>query len=112
MSTPPYKQRKRRSWGYKFVGRPIRQGKDRDRRYDAIFPRGVGKFRYRIYRLRAGELDLVAAAPEAADMGVGLVELNKDGEFIGDDSVGVLDTAEDPGHWIVHPFTLGRKRTP
>jgi hypothetical protein len=107
--TTPGKQRKRTSYGSKFVGRPIRVGKDRDRRYDEVFPRGEGKYRFRIYRLRAGDLDLIAAAPDAACMGDALLRLYSEGEFIGDDSVGVLDTSEDPGHWIVHPFTLGRK---
>lgn len=107
--TPPSKQRKRTSYGSKFVGRPIRQGKDRDRRYDDVFPRGIGPYRFRVYRLRAGQLDLIAAAPEPGDMGDALFRLYSEGEFIGDDSVGVLDTAEDPGHWVVSPFTLGRR---
>lgn len=88
---------------------PIRVGKGKDRRYDEDFPRGFGPYRYRIYRLRAGELELVAAAPDAGSMGVALVNLYQDGEFVGDDSVGCLDTATDPGHWIVSPFTLGRR---
>jgi hypothetical protein len=42
-------------------------------------------------------------------MGQELADLHEFGEFVGDDSVGVLDTAEDPGHWIVSPWTLGRR---
>lgn len=39
-----------------------------------------------------------------------LVVLDEEGEFVGDDSVGILDTAQDPGNWLVHPFTLGRAK--
>lgn len=100
------------AYGTKFESpsKPIRVQRASDRRYDEAYPRGVGPYRYRIYRLRAGELDLVAAAPEAADMGEGLVRLHSEGEFVGDDSVGVLDTKDDPGHWVVSPFTLGRRK--
>lgn len=99
-------------YGHKFTppAIPILLGKDEDRRYDDHVPRGIGPHRYRIYRLRGGELQLVASAPDAACMGVGLATLYSEGEFIVDDSVGVLDTIEDPGHWIVHPFSLGRRR--
>lgn len=88
---------------------PIRIGKGSDRRYDENVPRGEGKYRFRIYRLRAGELQLVAAAPDAQAMGLALATLHGEHEFMGDDSVGVLDTIVDPGHWVVHPYTLGRK---
>lgn len=102
-----------RNFGTKFVSPaiPIRAGRERDRRYDEHFPRGEGRYRYRIYRLRGGELELVAAAPNAAAMGLALATLHGEGEFIVDDSVGVLDTLEDPGHWVVHPFALGRRKT-
>jgi hypothetical protein len=104
-------RRSRTPYGSKFDAppMPIRVGKSRDRRYDEIAPRGPGPERFRIYRLRAGELELLATAGSPEAFGIGLMTLWTDGEFVGDDSVGVLDTAEDPGHWIVSPFTLGRK---
>lgn len=88
---------------------PIRIGKGTDRRYDEVLPRGEGPHRFRIYRLRAGELQPVATCPEEAAVGTALVRLHGEREFEGDDSVGVLDTITDPGHWIVNPFTLGRR---
>lgn len=91
---------------------PITLGKEKDRRYDEHVPRGEGDHRFRIYRVRAGDLELVATAETGSDMGVALVQLHADGEWIGDDSVGVLDTLVDPGHWIVNPWTLGRKASP
>lgn len=99
-------------YGHKFrpPALPISVGKEKDRRYDDIVERGEGDHRYRIYRLREGELQLVATAPNAGGMGLGLVTLHAEGEFEIDDSVGVLDTLEDPGHWVVSPFTLGRRR--
>lgn len=102
----------KRSWGVKFrqPAIPITVGAERDRRYDEHVPRGEGPYRYRIYRLRGGELELLGAAPDAPCMGVALVTMHAEGEFIVDDSVGVLDTIEDPGHWIVNPFTLGRRK--
>lgn len=100
------------SWGTRYTvpAVPIKANKD-DRRYDEIAPRGEGPHRYRIYRLRAGELELLATAPDAECMGLGVVTLHAEGEFISDDSVGVLDTSTEPGHWVVHPFALGRKRS-
>lgn len=89
--------------------RPIRLGRKQDRRYDEYVPRGDGPERYRIYRLRAGDLQLIATTASAQGVGLALVTLHEEGEFSGgDDSIGVLDTANDPGNWIVHPFTLGR----
>jgi hypothetical protein len=98
-------------YGHRFLppALPIRVGREQDRRYDEHVPRGNGDHRYRIYRLRAGELELVASAPEPEHMGLGLVTLHAEGEFGFDDSVGVLDTLEDPGHWVVHPWALGRR---
>jgi hypothetical protein len=97
-------------YGTKFEAppEPVQQ-KKHDRRYDEAYPRGVGPYRYRIYRLRAGELELIAAAPDAAGLGIGVVRLYEEGEFITDDSVGLLDTAEDPGKWVVNPWNLGRR---
>lgn len=98
-------------YGHKFdkPALPITLGKEKDRRYDEHVPRGEGDHRYRIYRLRAGDLELVSTAPTAGGMGLALVTNHAEGEFIGDDSVGVLDTLVDPGHWVVSPWTLGRK---
>lgn len=100
------------SYGHRFYppAIPMRVGREKDRRYDEHVPRGIGDHRYRIYRLRTGELELVASAPSAENMGVALVVLHEEGEFEIDDSVGVLDTIETPGHWVVSPFTLGRRR--
>lgn len=84
--------------------------KSDDRRYDEIAPRGEGPERYRVYRLRAGELELLATAPSAECMGLALATLHSEGEFITDDSVGVLDTAPEPGKWVVNPYSLGRRR--
>lgn len=90
--------------------RPIRQFRTHDHRYDEAFPRGEGNYRFRIYRLRGGELQMIAAASTPGDYGCALFELHHDREFITDDAVGVLDTLPEPGDWIVHPFALGRRR--
>jgi hypothetical protein len=56
---------------------------------------------------------MLAAVETPEDMGRKLVELHDKGEFsIADDSIGVLDTAEDPGSWIANPWALGRRVTP
>ena len=49
--------------------RPLRQFRTHDHRYDEHFPRGEGPFRFRIYRLRGGELQMIAAAETAGDCG-------------------------------------------
>lgn len=99
-----------RPYGTKWMRarRPLRNGRERDRRYDEHVPRGIGPHRFRIYRLRAGELELVASCETPEEMGYALFHLTGEGEYVDDDSCGVLDTADDPGHWVVHPFTLGR----
>jgi hypothetical protein len=89
--------------------RPITVGGSHDRRYDDFVPRGEGDNRFRIYRLRAGELDLLASAPDPPSVGVAIYHLDQEGEFITDDATGVLDTIEEPGHWLIHPFALGRR---
>ena len=89
--------------------RPLKQHRTHDHRYDEAFPRGPGEYRVRIYRLRGGELQMIALAPGAMTLGIALFDLHARGEFITDDSVGVLDTVPDPGAWIVHPFALGRR---
>lgn len=91
--------------------RPLLQSRRHETRYDEVSPRGHGPTRFRIYRLRGGELQLLAAAPSPQTFGLALVDLKARGEFIPDDATGVLDTAEDPGGWIVHPFALGRTRS-
>jgi hypothetical protein len=90
---------------------PIRLGKNKDRRYDDVAPRGEGTHRYRIYRLRAGELELISTAPTPEKFGVALARLHERGAFVGDDAAGVLDTITDPGHWVINPWTLGRRPT-
>lgn len=99
------------AWGtrWKPAKRPISRGKERDRLYDEIVPRGEGDHRFRLYRMRAGELDLLATTSDPPGVGVGLYYLDQDGEFVTDDATGVLDTAVDPGHWLVHPYALGRR---
>lgn len=97
------------SWGRRYTV-PAMPMKSDDRRYDEIAPRGEGPERYRVYRLRAGELELLATAPSAECMGLALATLHSEGEFITDDSVGVLDTAPEPGKWVVNPYSLGRRR--
>ncbi len=89
--------------------RPITQGRSHDRRYDEIAPRGEGPERFRVYRLRAGELELLATTADPPGVGVALYYLDQEGEFITDDATGVLDTLEDPSHWLVHPWALGRR---
>ncbi|HSE44890.1 MAG TPA: hypothetical protein VLA89_06135, partial [Gemmatimonadales bacterium] len=91
--------------------RPIRQYRTHDHRYDEHFPRGEGRYRFRIYRLRGGELQMIGAAPTAGDFGEALFRFHEEGEFIADDATGVLDTLPEPGDWIVHPFALGRRRS-
>ena len=105
-------KKKEAEYGTEFVApkKPIRIGKKKDRRYDEIAPRGEGPHRYRLYRLRAGDLHLVSTAPDAASVGLALVTNYNEGEFSeADDSVGILDTATDPGSWIANPFALGRR---
>lgn len=99
--------------GVRFVpsSQPLTQGKPKnDRRYDEIAPRGIGPYRYRLYRLRGGNLDLLAAVETAQALGEELVAQHIKGAFAGgDDSVGILDTATEPGKWISNPWTLGRR---
>jgi len=108
-----FPRKTRTVYGSKFSlpSMPIRLGKGADRRYDDLVPRGEGPERYRIYRLRAGELQLLATTGTAEGFGLAIKTLHEDGEFVGDDSAGVLDTATDPGHWVINPWTLGRRPT-
>lgn len=95
----------------KLPAMPIKVGRKKDRRYDDEVPRGEGPNRFRLYRLRAGDLQLIHAVATPRDLGEALVRLHARGEFVGDDSVGVLDTITEPGSWIISPFTLGRRST-
>jgi hypothetical protein len=89
---------------------PITLGRERDRRYDEYVPRGIGPYRYRIYRLRGGELGLLGAAPDPMAWGLAVTTWHVEGEFVVDDATGVLDTAEDPGDWVINPWALGRRQ--
>lgn len=101
----------KRKFGRKFAqpAIPITIGRERDRRYDEVAPRGVGPEQFRIYRLRGGELQLLATTGSPEAFGLALFTLWQEGEFDVDDAPGVLDTAEDPAHWIVNPWALGRR---
>jgi hypothetical protein len=104
---------RRQTGGYRWTKfgqakRPIRQYRNHDHRYDEVFPRGEGPYRFRIYRLRAAELQLLGAAPDPPGFGVALYVMNEEGEYISDDTTGVLDTITEPADWVVHPFALGR----
>lgn len=96
---------------YLSSAQPLHQGKPKkDRRYDDLAPRGVGPTRYRIYRLRGGDLQLLAAVPSEERLGAEIVRLYSLGEFSGgDDSLGIMDTATEPGRWVASPWTLGRR---
>lgn len=63
--------------------------------------------RFRIYRLRAAELELLAETSKEG-VGTALVQLVEDGEYGRHDAVGVLDRLEgEVGTWIVNPFATG-----
>jgi hypothetical protein len=71
--------------------------------------------RYRIYRLPpAGELVLLATTPTAGGIGVALVTLHEEGEWVADEAVGVLDThgKDGPGTWLVNPWAGPRPSAP
>jgi biotin operon repressor len=62
--------------------------------------------RYRIYRMVYDELDLVATATTAEDVGVALITLGSEGEF-NHSCAGILDTHgtdEIQGSWILNPW--------
>jgi len=102
-----------RAWGTQFLQpmRPVVQRKHGPRRYDEVCPPGYGRYRFRIYRLRGGVLQLLGAAPTPGDFGQAIYEMHREGEFIADDAIGCLDTACDPADWVIHPFALGRTRS-
>lgn len=90
---------------------PIPGGWTHDHRYDVHIPRGEGPDRFRIYRLRASQLDVVGTTRHSRWIGLALIQLYEEGE-IGqvDDAVGIMDTVFDPGRWLISPFTLGRRK--
>lgn len=68
--------------------------------------------RYRIYRLRRGELQLLATTDSKAGVGVAICTLAEEDEFERDDAVGVLDCLArgpgKPGKWRANPYATGR----
>lgn len=62
--------------------------------------------RYRIYRVIAGESELVAAVANATEIGNKLLILGKEGQFK-ESCVGILDTYGTDsisGSWVINPF--------
>jgi len=78
-------------------------------RFDEVAPRGRENY-YRVYRLRGGDLQLLATAKTPSGFGMAIADLWKRGEFIVDDSTGVFDSVEET--WIMNPWNLGRRREP
>ena len=100
-------------WGTEWLTpeQPLPGGWTHDKRYDDHIPRGAGDHRYRIYRLRAGQLDVVGTTDSDTQIGPALNDLYKNGVIGGsDDSIGFMDTSFEPGRWVVSPFTLGRRK--
>ena len=62
--------------------------------------------RYRIYRLRRGELQLIGMTDTPEGIGTALVRWHEEGEFGKRDKVGILDrpVPSRKGTWIVNPF--------
>lgn len=60
---------------------------------------------YRIYRLRAGDLEVVATCGSNEAVGTAIVTLGQEGEFEGC-TVGVMHRPfeDKPGIWLVNPF--------
>lgn len=64
--------------------------------------------RFRIYRQRYDELELVGTAPSEQALGSVLINLGKQGQFA-ESCVGLLDTYgtdEVPGTWIISPWDV------
>jgi len=85
---------------------------------DDLWPR-VPAFRYRIYARRAnGELDVLAAAPDAGGIGQAIVTLDNDagevgGSLVDEGSLGVLDVMpggepSGTGRWLFKPWQASR----
>ena len=66
--------------------------------------------RYRIYRLRKGQLELLATTPTVRGVGLTIATLSDEGEFGYDDRLGVLDgiRGRGKGRWMTNPFATGR----
>lgn len=64
--------------------------------------------RYRIYRVVGGEQQVVATTDTAEGVGLALVTLAEEGEWM-DARVGVLDKPDEskPGRWLVNPYAHG-----
>lgn len=66
--------------------------------------------RFRVYRLRDGELDLLATTPTPEGAQLTVVTLFGEGEFGPADAVGVLDALpsgreeDQTGVWVVNPW--------
>lgn len=85
--------------------------------HNDLWPRDNPEYKYRIYRLYLGELEVLAACPDAAGIGVALVTMDDDlkqcdpPQRLADaGTIGVLDVMPDgkngvPGEWIIKPFT-------
>lgn len=70
------------------------------------------KHRYRIYRQRYDELELVATAKNTSELGKKIVSLGRAGQFVGS-CLGLLDTFgtdEIQGDWVVDPFDVSDAR--
>lgn len=76
-------------------------------RFDEVAPRDIENH-FRVYRLRGGDLQLLATTKRHADFGTAIFDLHAAGEFIVDDAIGVFDAVEET--WIVNPWNLGRRR--
>jgi len=72
--------------------------------WEEVSGRGDPAQRFRIYRLRASTLELVATCGTEAAVGVTLCTLAREGEWEAA-TVGVLDSLGEKGQkWIVSPF--------
>lgn len=88
--------------------------------WDDLAPRRPEE-RYRVYRLRGGERELLATTPDPGGVGVALCDLRAMGMLTADDAVGVMDCAHGdddaaldglgrytgPGLWVVNPYAQG-----
>jgi hypothetical protein len=81
--------------------------------WDAVWPRDDPRFRYRLYALKDGILNVIAAAPDPGGVGQAIVTLHADaraaGATLGDEGrIGILDVTpddgRDSGEWIINPF--------
>lgn len=79
--------------------------------------------RYRIYRLRAGDREVLGTTPTAGGIGEGIVAWAEEGDLLDSDVLGVLDCqgdGENPldefghythsGRWLVNPYAAAGRR--